>query len=138
MRSSTSYNWQQRFLATVQDIYAYAIQFHMPHEWILDQLGKRVYNTPAWKKVPAHVHTYIFGWQKCKANSIYAYHLEWCLSVDGKLLTREEVNALSDQEIQTEKNKVNGYRSPWARCEVDGGQHVWLDRNRQVLKDKPY
>lgn len=139
MHGSTAYNWQVKLLSRVQDIYSTAMLFHQTHEHILKRLKEEVYEHPAWSKVPAYVQTYIAGWIKCKADSIYAHHLDWCLSVDGKLLTRKEVDALTNKESQDwALSEESSYRSPRARCDTELSRHVWVDKQGNVLKDRPY
>ncbi len=78
--------------------------------------------------------------------SSFADRTVWCLRIDGKLMSREEYNALGKRErevFETMKGlglpvgePVSVYDSK--RCDSAMSAHCWLDEKGNVRKDRPY
>ena len=124
----------------LKDVYSSAIHFKMPHEKLLERKQLFVLNDPLYRKAPRWVHAYLNGMEDIMRDNIYRYHLVWLMSVDGKLLTRKEMDELYKQEKAiADKHKPNDdYKSPWARVNSELSNHYWKDDNGNPLRDKPF
>jgi len=82
MRSSTSYNHQKRILAKIRDIYGSAKIF----KWSLTKFieaKKKIYEDPAWQRVPEHVRSYINGYDSAKWENHQQNVVTWVLPFNG-------------------------------------------------------
>ena len=71
-------------------------------------------------------------------DNLYRDHLLWVLSVDGKLMTSEEVDQKTIEEKGTKMSEEEFYRSPWSRINGDLCRHVWTYKDGQPMYDKPF
>jgi hypothetical protein len=137
MSVDRSYRIQQQFKTSTLDIFRTAIRLRQTHDIILKNISDRIYGDPLWAKVPDRVRAYIRGIMDARFDDMWS-RLVWLKSIDGKLLTTKEVDALTAKEAKLKKSKANNYRSPWGRCDGQTSAYVWKDEAGNPLRDKPY
>jgi hypothetical protein len=57
----------------IKDIYSSAISFHSTHQWITEQLNKKVYETKEYKKLSQFWKGCLYGLEKRLGEEIYKY-----------------------------------------------------------------
>ena len=130
MRLSQSVAMQRVWCDATRAIFRDAKQYHLSHSEILARFTERVTESPDWKRVPAYVQAYVFGYRDACMASVWN-SVVWLKSIDGQLLTTEEVEAMCKAE--------NGlWPTPWARCDTDASCYVWRDANGQPIRDRRF
>ena len=133
-----AYRIQKKYAEKIKDIYSRAVSYKSPHETTSELLSSEVWRSPELKKAPSYVRSYLQGMNDCKFDEIYRHHLAWMLSLDGKLMTRKQVDEQAALEKEMALDRNPSYRSPWQRIDSDSSRHVWLDSKGNPLPDKPY
>ena len=130
MRIDTAFNHRNRFLGHVREVYAFARISGLSHKVILDTLQARVYDDPAWKKVP--------GWVQARVTT-----------EGGLLLERLYKPDLHGSDIYSptfDPDKVaylrwmfpapdgEGYVDKWyPECPVDAGERRWNHKRENIF-----
>lgn len=120
MNTRASYNHQQRLKAIVVDIFGSARSFHSTHAQILDRLTLKVYNDPAWLKLPSHVRVYISAWIEFQFQDIDRHYLAWRIYWRGNLVDSSEI-----------------LPGTWNECVSGYGAHVWKDAPDRIYSGGP-
>jgi len=129
-----AYRLMQGLLNNLDSIYNLAKHFKWSHEEIMEQTALKVYNAEH-HRLPAFERGQIYGYHQALRNQLWN-QMFWLLSVDGKLLTSKEVDALT--ALENEGPHQPDYRSPWSRVNSDLSRHVWADDQGQSLRDKSF
>ena len=132
-----AFDIQNRFKNLIGDIVADAMRNHLTHEDILERLNRLMYSSPVWKRAPGHVRSFLRGYCESKQEYIDS-HLVWMMSVDGDLLTANQVRDRAEHERTSMIDRVPGYVSPWMRCDGDKNRFVWIGNGGVPLLDQPY
>jgi hypothetical protein len=103
-----TYNRLRRVEARMDDVFSTARQFMRPHEQILAELTRQVYDTPDFKKLRGIDQSYLSGKSKALMDAFYRYELEWRVSLEGRLMPGSEVPA-----------------GRWSEVEAEAGRHVY-------------
>lgn len=134
---SRAYGVAAALLRRLSDIYTRARCYHLTHEDIAELVRDEVKNDQ-FARLPAYWQGCIDGAWECRRNELRQYHLVWTLFCDGRLLTSEEVDALTAEERASGLAQQPEYRSPWSRIDNNQSRHVWKDAKGQLLRDKPF
>src|SRR5271167_4030125 len=94
-----AYRIKQKLVQRLKDIVSNGMHFKLTHDEVCEQVRERVMGDSDWQKAPAYVHTYIQGVWDTKRDEMYRYHITWVLSLDGKLVSSEEVDELTKKEF---------------------------------------
>jgi len=103
-----TYNRLRRVEARMDDVFSTARQFMRPHESILAELTRQVYDTPDFKKLRGIDQSYLSGKSKALMDAFYRYELEWRVSLEGRLMPGSEVPT-----------------GRWSEVEAEAGRHVY-------------
>jgi hypothetical protein len=129
---------QHRFRSIIRGIFLEGARHHSTLDDMLDQVASKVYNEEEWKRSPAWVKAFLQGYLESKKDEVVD-NAVWMMSLDGQLLTKEEIDAQTKTESESLNPTMNTrYRSPWSRVDGNKGRHVWRDiKTGQPLRDKP-
>lgn len=139
------------YIGVIGEIYSGATMMKLTQEWIRDRMKERVYDTEDYRRLTLHYRYYVDGYHEGRKGEIERCHLVWIHYVDGKLLTSDEVQALSNEEAKEFRVDrgvryrignpflpVTDYKSPFARADHALSRHVWKDERGNPMKDKPF
>lgn len=136
MKITTAMNHRDRFKSQVNGAYYWCRHSGWLHEKLLTQLREKVYEDPAWNKVPGWVRRDIYNLTDHLSRGLYfpnltqrelnhllakarageetkpVAYLRWALRVDGVEVTSDEII----------KRREAGDEDIWKRVE---GAHVW-------------
>lgn len=132
-----AYKLKGRLIEILNGIYETARHFHLTHDEIAKRVKEKILDSEDLARLPAWERGYINGYHECLRKSLYR-EIMWLLWCDNSLLTRSQVDALTEQEKATGLDKEPGYRTPWARINSDLSRHVWVDSKGEPLRDKPF
>lgn len=131
-----AFRLQEKLIAAIDEAWSHGRHFHLTFDQIRDRLQERVW-VPA-QRLGAAEYQHLRGYSRYALKEVYQ-HLVWVMSCDGKLMTREEVDALTkDESNGLVAASQPGYKSPWARIENDKSTFVWIGKDGKPLKDKPF
>src|SRR6478736_186065 len=119
---------QRQWCDAVSAIYRDAAAMHLTHAEVLSRFTERVTDMPEWRRVPRYVQTYVLGYRDACMQAMWR-SVVWMKSVDGKLLSTEEVDALSASE-------TGDGPSPWQRCDTEASCFVWRGADGQPIRDR--
>lgn len=111
-------------ISKIVETYRAAAQFYWSASFLNEQLQK-LYSGETYTKLPKHMQSYVRGYQHAKQEAHETSHIEWRMFVDGKLLNRAEVMALSRAEVA---DKDPEFRTVWRRIENDKSAHTYVGR----------
>ena len=132
-----AYKLKRKLISALCDVYARARHFRMTHDELSEGLRESVYE-PA-QRLGAAERAYIDGYAEAKRAEVWRSQVMWMLSVDGRLMTSKEVDALTREEATRFDPRDPAYKSPWSRVDNNKSCHVWVDmRTGEPLRDKPF
>lgn len=127
------------FKSVIADLFSSAIVFKISHADILLMRDNRLFKDANYNRLPLWAKSYLMGIFDAKMDDVWLNHLEWRLSIDGKLLTSKEVSKLSEKEAQEQLlayKKANGGNLPshlivstYKRIDSEKSCHVWKNKN---------
>ena len=133
LSSDRSHKEQSRFIRLVDETFSNGKHFYWTHDAITEELKKRIFSTPMWDKVSAEVRGYVNGYWWALREELYRNRIVWALSLDGKLMSSQDVRDVCKAEDAT------GFQSDaWSRIDSNLSRHVWTDKQGKPLYDKPY
>lgn len=137
-----AYRYQRKLVSRVGDIFLRAECCHMTSEKISERMREEVYESVEWRKTPEWVHAHVNGYYEAKRNELYRYHIGWVMWLDGELLTSKAIDALTLQENNAQRATPHTfpkeYKSPWSRIDSEKSRHVWIDREGNLLLNRPF
>lgn len=143
---------QRELESRIRGVFGLALITTCTHEALMEHIIHKVWRTKEWSLAPRYVRTYISGMQVVLMDNLYHYHVEWVLSLDGKLVSREDVEHVTIREDQDNYHKYAltefaekkdytpvGYRSPWQRVDPTKSTFVWKHPDTgAILYDRPF
>lgn len=117
---------QAKLKNRVSELYSLARSFHLTHDELLER-RKAILESTEWQKAPYWATSYVRGYEECLRDTLYRHELEWRMWVDGRLLTRGEIDAIQATEPIKCENSV------WSRIDSEKSRHCWKGR-----PDKPF
>lgn len=136
----------RQWVVALNYIYNSAPLFMPSHAKLTEMVSTRIFITPEWSRVPSHVQAYILGMLEARRNEIHRHHLVWALSLDGMVLSRSQVDAMTEKERDELYRKYalkktapeSDYLSPWSRINGEESCYVWKDVDGTPRPDKPF
>lgn len=132
-----AYNLARKLISRLSDTYGQARHFQFTHDEIVELVRDKVKNDQ-FARLPAYWQGYIEGMYECQRDRLFRECLMWMLSCDGRLMTSKEVDALTELEVQAKLHLDPEYRSPWSRIDSGLSRHVWVDKEGNPLREKPF
>lgn len=128
---------QEKLCGRIRDIVASAISFRYTRTQMFDMAQSVVLNTCELNLAPVEVYAEVRRLWSELLRDVDKNRVMWLVSIDGKLMTSEEVGVLTQAERKMVSLPV-GYRNPNDRIDHSKGAFVWLDGRGKPMRDKLY
>ena len=124
-------NIKSYLLSHLQECISLTRTCKLSHAKMCELFQERVYGRKEYKLAPRWVHSYLSGYKDAQIELIYRHELEWRMSLDGKLLTSEVIDAIAD--IEKKYPLPSNAKSAWQRIDGDKSRHVWKSDPTKVF-----
>lgn len=71
MKLKRSIQLQSAFVQTLKDVYSMAESYGFTNDQLTDELNKRIFSKPTWKRLPRQVKEYVHGYRAAMSNNLY-------------------------------------------------------------------
>jgi hypothetical protein len=122
--------------SAIANAFSLAQHFKLTADATRDTIGAAIKHASS-RGAPAWVIAYARGYWDARRDEQYLHHFAWVMWCDDKLMTRDEIDALTRIEHEAGLDERHDYRSPWSRIDSDKSRHVWTDDEGNPLRDKP-
>ena len=138
IKFKTAISIQRRFRLIIRSIFLEGARNHSTIDDMLDQVASRVYKSEEWQRSPNWVKEYLRGYKESRIDEVLD-NSGWLMWIDGELLTKNEIDALTKTESEDLNTKFNkAYKSPWERVDNNLSRYCWKNNKTGLpLKEKP-
>lgn len=83
MKKSTALNHQNRLLGHIKEAFHFTEVCRYNHTKHVERIKEKVWNDPAYKKLPGHVKSFLSGYERCLWENFTIKKIVWVLPFEN-------------------------------------------------------